>query len=82
MSWETRTPAPLPQNFADLKKWAEALVTYLRRAPVDVAPGLVAWPIGAVFFTDSNTNPELLLGGGNWVAVAAGPPTWSWKRTS
>ena len=82
MTWESRTPIPLPGAFKAWEQWANALVVFLRRSPPAGAPGLISWPIGSVFHTNSNTNPADLLGGGNWTAVAAGPPVWSWQRTA
>jgi hypothetical protein len=38
-----------------------------------IVPNLLgAWPIGSIFFTFSDQNPNTLLGGGTWARVAKG----------
>ena len=39
--------------------------------PASSSP-LDAWPVGSIFLSVVNTNPSTLLGGGTWVAFAAG----------
>jgi len=38
------------------------------------------WPIGSVFTTAGNTNPNSLLGFGNWEYITG--TTYQWKRTA